>query len=90
MSPNPPDPTLLANLIAARDNIGAQLAAMTASPKPTYSIDGESVSWTDHFNSLVQRSEDLNRLIQVAGGPFELQTTFLTNNGVQGLGPWPY
>ena len=32
----------------------AQLEQLRANPKPTYSIDGQRVSWTDYFQSLQQ------------------------------------
>jgi hypothetical protein len=94
VSPSVPDVPLLNNLLQARSNIAAQLAAMTGAPKPTYSIDGENVSWTDHFNSLVQRSKEINELIQIAGGVFELQTVMLpagnaNAGGGFGGGIWP-
>jgi hypothetical protein len=95
VSPIVPDVPLLNNLIQARSNIAAQMAAMTAAPKPTYNIDGENVSWTDHWNSLVQRSKEINELIQIAGGQFELQTTMMPSGnggifgGFGGGGIWP-
>jgi hypothetical protein len=30
----------------------AQLVSLRASPKPTYNIDGQTVSWTDYLRSL--------------------------------------
>jgi len=32
----------------------AQLEQLRANPKPTYSIDGQRVSWADYFQSLQQ------------------------------------
>jgi hypothetical protein len=47
------------NLKAVKENIAARLAEITASPKPSYSIDGQSVSWTEYFNSLVQQLKEI-------------------------------
>lgn len=66
--------TALENLTTARDNVAAVLAQITASPKPTYSVEGKSVSWESYFSALVSRLEDLDRAILRLGGPYELQT----------------
>jgi len=52
------------NLRTARENIAARLAEITASPKPSYSIDGQSVSWTEYSNSLVQQLKEVNQQLQ--------------------------
>jgi len=67
----------LADLIAARDNVALQLADITAHPKPSYSIDGQSVDWDTHVGVLSEKLETLNRAIQAAE-PFEIHTTGLT------------
>lgn len=51
------------NLITTRDNVAAALAAMTASPKPDYVIDGERYSWGRLFESYTEKLEALNKLI---------------------------
>jgi len=63
----------LEDLIAARDNIAAQLASLTTDPKPSYDIDGQRVGWNDHFRALSRELERLNQMIQAAE-PFELDT----------------
>lgn len=70
--------TNLENLNAALANVDAQLAAITATPKPTYSIDGKSVSWGEHFNNLIAAREKLIPLIIQAEGPTELHVTGTT------------
>ncbi len=62
------------DLTIARDNIAKQLADMTASPKPTYDVDGQRVEWEAHFRAL---SEELDRLTLAlqALEPFEFRTT---------------
>ena len=71
MSPNP-NAAALANLQAAYQNISQQLAAITANPQPSYSENGRSVSWTEYFNSLIDKQKSLLEAIQMAGGPFEI------------------
>jgi hypothetical protein len=62
------------SLTAAKANIAATLAGITANPKPTYSIDGQQVSWTEYHTMLVAQMKLLNDLLQVEGGPFEYVT----------------
>ncbi len=61
------------NLDTALDNVAAQLALITANPKPTYTVDGESVSWTEHFTALLEQQENLEKARQRADGPFEVR-----------------
>lgn len=51
--------TPLQNLQTAYAQICAQLADMTASPKPSYSNNGRSISWGEHFNSLMEAKKKL-------------------------------
>lgn len=62
----------LSHLETALENIDSQLATMTASPKPTYSLDGKSVSWGEHFNNLLSAREKLVEAIIQAEGPTEI------------------
>ncbi len=62
------------NLITAYNNVAQQLADISASPKPTYSIDGKSVSWTEHFNALIDKQMALLGAIQAADGAFEVRS----------------
>lgn len=54
-------------------NIDAQLQSLTASPKPSYSIDGKSVSWGEHFRNLCEMREKILELVLQAEGPFEVR-----------------
>ena len=67
-------PTAAQNVQTAIDNVAAQLVEITANPKPTYSIDGQSVSWTEHYRALLQTFKDLVALQQMIGGPFEVRS----------------
>lgn len=62
------------SLIQAQTNIATQLAAVTANPKPSYSIDGKTVSWTEYQAMLIQQLETLAEQIQTIGGPFEVRS----------------
>jgi hypothetical protein len=66
------------NLVTIRDGITAKLAAMSANPKPNYSIDGESMSWQSLFDSLVSQLDKINAQIQMADGGFEVRTQGIT------------
>ncbi|HWA99028.1 MAG TPA: hypothetical protein VG713_11075 [Pirellulales bacterium] len=66
-------PTFLQNLITSRDNIAANLAEITASPKPSYSIDGQRVSWQALYDSYLRQLAALDA--QIAGAdPFEISS----------------
>lgn len=64
--------TALENLIAARDDITAAIAANAG--KPSYSIDGQSVSYSDLMGQL----RDLNAQIAACGGPYNVSTEMST------------
>ena len=63
-----------ANLETARNNVAARLVDITANPKPDYSVDGESYSWTSYFQALTAQLEALNKALQTAGGAWEKKT----------------
>jgi hypothetical protein len=63
-------PSALEHLQTAKDNLLAKVAAVTADPKPTYSIDGQSVSYNEYYNSLLSQLTLINRLIN-AEAPYE-------------------
>jgi hypothetical protein len=67
-------PSTLQQLQTAQANLLAQLASITANPKPNYSLDGQSVSWMEYQKFLLDMQQELNRQIQIAGGVLELQT----------------
>ena len=55
----------------------AQLVDLRANPKPTYSIDGQTVSWTDYVRSLEETVDWCDaKLIGLA--PFEVQSQATT------------
>lgn len=52
------------NLQKARDNLIANLEEITRSPKPTYSIDGETWSWTEYQQYLIKAIAEMKLLIE--------------------------
>ena len=68
---------VLADLQTAYANIAAKLVAMTANPKPNYSLDGESYSWQQLFASYTAQLEKLKDAIQREEGPYELRSQAL-------------
>jgi len=55
----------------------AQLAELRESPKPTYSLDGQQVSWQSYAESLQQTIDWCNE--QLAGEePFEIHSQGFT------------
>ena len=61
------------NLITIRDNLAAKLASLSVSPKPNYSVDGQSFSHADYFRMLNEQLTNANKMI-ASGAPFELVT----------------
>ena len=57
-------PTDLENLKTAFSNVCKQLADITENAKPTYNIDGQTVSWGDHFRNLLAAKKSLAKAIQ--------------------------
>ncbi len=51
---------LIATLIAQINNFNLLLASVTSSPKPSYSIDNQSVSWTEYLAWL---TDGMNKLV---------------------------
>lgn len=54
------------DLKSARNNVAARLKEITESPRPDYSLDGESISWSGYFSMLTGQLESLNKAIQAA------------------------
>ena len=63
---------------AAAAEAAARLAEILRHPKPTYTVEGQSVSWTEYqkmLNDIIKGSADaivaLKTAMQVAGPPYE-------------------
>lgn len=68
----------LDDLRTAKSSAIARLKDVLAAPKPTYSIDGQTVAWTDYARQLREQIAGLNDLIQAEEGPSEEETVFIT------------
>jgi len=65
----------LENLIQTRLQISERLAEITTSPKPSYNVNGQQVSWTEYARWLTDQLKTLNDAIEageVDGVPFEI------------------
>lgn len=56
-------PTDLATLQAIKTNLLAILSDLSSNPKPSYSIDGQSVSWSEYFSMVSDQLDKINALI---------------------------
>lgn len=63
--------TYVENLIARRDKVAADLAAIDVS-KPDYSIEGQSISHAANRAALLAELDTLQRLIARANGPWKI------------------
>jgi hypothetical protein len=64
-------------LAAIKSQALATLASVTATPKPSYQIDGQTVSWGEYIRQLTNLVEWCDR--QLAGDePFEFHTEAYT------------
>lgn len=61
-----------ADLVAIRSNIVARLKEVTASAKPSYSIDGQSYSHTEYFQALIAQLKQIDELIAASDPLFEI------------------
>lgn len=46
--------TLAGTFAAAGDAVG-QMVELSASTKPTYAVDGQSVAWSNHLSAMIDR-----------------------------------
>ena len=60
-------------IAAIRAQTLAQLEELRANPKPSYSIDGQSVSWTDYVESLERTVDWCDRKLRDCN-PFEFKS----------------
>lgn len=65
--------TDLENLTATKNNLTAKLAEITSSSgfKLTYSIDGQSFSWTEYHKMLTSALKEINELLTMEDPYFE-------------------
>ena len=61
-------PTVAANLQTAKENYATILASISASPKPTYSIDGRSYSWVEYQKFLMEQMKAIDAQLSSESG----------------------
>jgi hypothetical protein len=71
-------PTPAERLRVALDNVSIRLTEVTATYKPTYSIDGESYSHESYLTSLVASIASLKAAIQMLENPYQKNTRMRT------------
>lgn len=71
-------PTDLETLELIRSQTLQQIAEIRAAPKPSYSLDGQWVSWTTYVESLEATVEWCNRQL-AACEPFEIRSQAYTD-----------
>lgn len=70
-------PSDIEQLEAIRANTLAQLVELRENPKPSYSLDGQQVSWNEYVRSLQETIEWCD--IKLAGyQPFEFRSQGMT------------
>ena len=62
------------NLQTALNQIAVLLVELTVDPKPDYSVDGKSYSWSSYYSMLVDKQEALQKALVNAGGPYEISS----------------
>lgn len=60
-------------------NLITQLEAITLNPKVSYSVDGQSVSWTEYNRLLLDMIAAVRQQIQIEGGPVWVSTSAWAN-----------
>lgn len=61
------------DLNTAKAGYAARLAEISASPKPTYGLDGKNVSWTEYQKFLTDQIAAITKLIN-AEAPYEVRS----------------
>lgn len=70
-------PSDVEQIESIRAHTMAQLVELRENPKPTYSIDGQQVSWTDYIRSLQETIEWCDGKL-ASYRPFEFRSQGLT------------
>ena len=64
----------LQNFQTAKSQMIANLMQITATPKPNYSIGGQSISWSEYQKMLLDGIQAANETEQQLSGPFVIVT----------------
>jgi len=71
-------PSDLENLATVKSQIIQRLLEITTNPQPSYSLDGESVSWGDYQRLLLDQLKGIREQIALEGAPYELATVAMS------------
>jgi len=74
--------TYLENLEAAKTNIAAVINEITENPKPSYSIDGQTVQWAAYLRMLLDKLRTLDEEIKAADTSANSANTEIHSIGV--------
>jgi hypothetical protein len=66
-------PSDIEQLATIKSQTLALIAQITANPKPSYDIDGQSVAWTDYLRRLQETVAWCDERLATEG-PFEIET----------------
>lgn len=53
-------------------NVASLIATITASPQPSYSVQGVSYSWSEYLSMLTEQMEKLQEIEIFLSGPYQL------------------
>ncbi len=67
-------PTDAEQLATIKTQTLANIVAITASPNPTYTIDGQEIEWAEYLRQLQSTLAWVNKQLVQAGGPYEVHT----------------
>jgi len=73
--------THITDLTTARDRAATRLKEVLANPKPSYSVNGQTIQWSAYCNMLTETIDRCNRLIAAGdndGAPFEIISQGIT------------
>jgi hypothetical protein len=62
-----------ASIVTQRDSLVALIASVVTAPKPTYTVEGRTVQWTQYLAELRNQVTLLNQLIDISG-PVEIHS----------------
>lgn len=59
------------DIATAIDQVAALIKDLTLNPKPTYSVNGQSVSWESYLSTLTDQLTKLQMAQQNLAGPYQ-------------------
>jgi hypothetical protein len=60
------------NLTTSRLNISKRIVEITANPKPSYSVNGQTVQWSAYLRMLIDKLDTIDLLVEKDNAPFEI------------------